>query len=304
MAATTSPTTGRRYGVAQVCRVWAVPRSSFYATRRAEAESAAPLMCPVRRGPQPAVSDEALLAAIRADLERSPWTGEGHRKVWARLRAIDGIRVSRKRVLRLMRDNALPSPHRARQRTDTAAHDRHIVAEAPNVMWATDATQVTTVRDGKVWLFGVAEHWNAELLGWHVTKRGTRFEAIQAVGMAVRGQFGHLGAGAARGLALRHDHGSNFMSEVFQKQVKFWGMAPSYAFVGEPETNGVIERLFRTLKEQVVHGRIFQTIDEVRDAVRAFVARYNTEWLIEKNGHRSPDAMRAAWNEQTFRRAA
>ena len=62
--------------------------------------------------------------------------------------------------------------------------------------------------------------------------------------------------------------------------------------------------LFRTLKEQVVHGRIFQTIDEVRDAVRAFVVRYNAEWLIEKNGHRSPLDARAAWLEQTFRRAA
>jgi hypothetical protein len=53
-----------------------------------------------------------------------------------------------------------------------------------------------------------------------------------------------------------------------------------------------------------VHGRIFQTIDEVRDAVRAFVVRYNAEWLIEKNGHRSPLDARAAWIEQTFRRAA
>ena len=137
-----------------------------------------------------------------------------------------------------------------------------------------------------------------------MAKLGTRFEAIQAVGMAVRQQFGQLGSGAARGLALRHDHGSNFMSDVFQKQIRFWGMAPSYAFVGEPATNGVIERLFRTLKEQVVHGRIFQAIGEVRDAVRAFVARYNAEWLIEKNGHRSPDATRAAGNEQTFRHAA
>jgi transposase InsO family protein len=68
--------------------------------------------------------------------------------------------------------------------------------------------------------------------------------------------------------------------------------------------NGVIERLFRTLKEQVVHGRIFRTIEEVRDAVRAFVALYNAEWLIEKNGQRSPDATRAAWYEQTLRRAA
>ena len=53
-----------------------------------------------------------------------------------------------------------------------------------------------------------------------------------------------------------------------QKQIRFWGLAPSYAFVGEPQTNGVIERFFRTFKEQVVHGRIYQTIDDVRDAVR------------------------------------
>jgi putative transposase len=303
MAEAISPATGRRYGIAGVCQVWEVARSSFYAAGRPETDTGIAGVASVRRGPQPAVSDAALLAAIRADLARSPWTGEGHRKVWARLRAIDGIRVSRKRVLRLMREHALLSPHRARPRPE-AAHDRHIITEAPDVMWATDATQITTVQDGKVWLFGVAEHWNAEMLGWHVTKRGTRYEAIQAVGMAVRRQFGHLGAGVARGIALRHDHGSNFMADVFQKQIRFWGMAPSYAFVGEPETNGVIERLFRTLKEQVVHGRIFQTIDEVRDAVRTFVTRYNAEWLIEKNGHRSPDAMRAAWIEQTLRRAA
>jgi putative transposase len=303
MAEATSPSAGHRYGVARVCRVWEVPRSSFYAAREAATDSTAPTERPARRGPKPAVSDRDLLAAIQADLARSPWTGEGHRKVWARLRALDGIRVSRKRVLRLMRDNALLSPHRARPRSDTP-HDRHIVTVAPDVMWATDATQIATVRDGKVWLFGVAEHWNAELLGWHVTKRGTRYEAIQAVGMAVRRQFGHLGAGAARGLELRHDHGSNFMADVFQKQMKFWGMSPSYAFVGEPETNGVIERLFRTLKEQAIHGHIFQTIDDVREAVRAFAARYNAEWLIEKNGYRSPADMRAAWQEQSFRHAA
>src|SRR3712207_1519010 len=303
MAAVTSPATGRRYGVARVCQVWEVPRSSFYAAQQAGTEEAGPKLSPARRGPKPVISDADLLAAIRGDLARSPWTGEGHRKVWARLRTLDGIRVSRKRVLRLMREHALLSPHRARPRPETS-HERHIITEAPNVMWATDATQVTTVRDGKVWLFGVAEHWNAELLGWHVAKHGTRYEAIQALGMAVRQQFGHLSAGAARGLTLRHDHGSTFMADVFQKQVRFWGLAPSYAFVAEPETNGVIERLFRTLKEQAIHGRIFQTIEDVRDAVPAFVARYNAEWLVEKNGYRSPAQMRAAWQEETFSRAA
>ena len=58
-----------------------------------------------RRGPKPAISDQALLVAIEADLEASPWEGEGYRKVWARLRVCRDIRVARKRVLRLMREN-------------------------------------------------------------------------------------------------------------------------------------------------------------------------------------------------------
>jgi putative transposase len=302
MAGAISPTTGRRYGVARVCRVWSMPRSSFYAARSAGAEER-PQRTPGRRGPKPAIAGADLLAAIRADLARSPWSGEGHRKVWARLRVLDGLRVARKRVLRLMRENMLLSPHRARPRPEQT-HDRRIVTEAPNVMWAIDGTQIPTVRDGKVWLFGVAEHWNAELVGWHVTKQGTRHEALQAMSMAVCEQFGHLGRDAARGLALRHDHGSAFMSEDFRHQVKAWGMTPSYAFVAQPETNGVIERLFRTFKEQVVYGRIFQTIEEVRDAVRTFVARYNTEWLVEKNGLVSPTAARERWMADNLKAAA
>ena len=53
------------------------------------------------------------------------------------------------------------------------------------------------------------------------------------------------------------------------------------------------------MKEQLVHGRVFQMIDEVRDAVREFVARYNAEWLIEKNGYLSPLDARAAYLDPT-----
>ena len=152
MAAATSAATGRRYGVARVCRIWEVPRSSFYAAQR-PAGTAMPPNPTRRRGPRPAIADDGLLAAIRADFARSPWPGEGHRKVWARLRVMDGIRVSRKRVLRLMREHTLLSPHRSRVRPE-AVHERHIITDAPNVMWATDATPIVTVQDGKIWLFG------------------------------------------------------------------------------------------------------------------------------------------------------
>ncbi len=75
MANATSPATGRRYGIARVCRVWKLPRSSFYAARRTAADPDSPPRLPARRGPEPAISDADLLAAIQADLARSPWTG-------------------------------------------------------------------------------------------------------------------------------------------------------------------------------------------------------------------------------------
>jgi hypothetical protein len=136
MSRATSPGTGRVYGVERVCAIWGVPRSSFYAEhQRKVAEPAR--RTPRRRGPKPKISDEDLLAAIVADLEASIFEGEGYRKVWARLRVQQGVRVSRTRVRVLMRDNNLLSPHRARRR-DARPHDGTIITDAPNVMWGTD----------------------------------------------------------------------------------------------------------------------------------------------------------------------
>src|SRR5271167_435489 len=73
MAEATSPTTGRRYGVARVCQIWDQPRSSFYAAcaaRQPQAGAVTPASASARRGPKPSVGDEAVLAAIHADLER------------------------------------------------------------------------------------------------------------------------------------------------------------------------------------------------------------------------------------------
>lgn len=293
MSVATSPATGRRYGVERVCRVWQLPRSSFYFARRAlpgHAGGAPPE--PRRRGPAPSVDDAALLAAIRADLAGTPFVGEGHRKVWARLRFRDGVRVSRKRVLRLMREHHLLSPRR-RPPGEPRAHDGTITTAAPNRRWGTDGARVPTAREGWVWVFVAVEHWNAECVGWHVAKKGDRFAALEPVAMGLRGVVGGVGREVARGLSLRMDHGTQYQSDHFLEQVRYWGIAPSFAFVGEPQTNGVAERFIRTLKEQAIHGRTFETIDDLRAAVGAFVTRYNAEWRVEKNGFLTPNEMRS-----------
>ena len=284
MSAATSPGTGLAYGLRRVCAAWGMARSSFYAMTSGQHAEQPPAK---RRGPKPAISDQALLVAIEADLEASPWEGEGYRKVWARLRVCRDIRVARKRVLRLMRENNLLSPHRCRRRGGNP-HDGEIITHAPNLMWGTDGVRVFTVDDGWGWIFTAVEHWNAECAGWHVCKRGDRFAALQPISMGLAGLYGSTAAGAARGLALRMDHGSRYLSDHFTNQIKFWGIQPSYAFVAEPQANGVAERFNRTLKEQIIHGRIYRNIAELRDAVRDFVELYNAQWIVEKNGYLSP----------------
>ncbi|MEX3526868.1 MAG: integrase core domain-containing protein [Burkholderia sp.] len=106
--------------------------------------------------------------------------------------------------------------------------------------------------------------------------------------------FGSLEADAGRGLSLRMDHGSPYTSDDFRAQIKFWGMTPSYAFVAEPQTNGVAERFNRTMKEQAIHGRLFKNVEEVRAAAVAFKDRYNREWRLEKLGFKTPLEARQA----------
>ncbi|MGH2571051.1 MAG: transposase [bacterium] len=299
MSAVISETTGKAYGVERVCRAWERSRSALYARWKGSERRKAGWK-PKPRGPRPKLSDDALLAAIRADLERSPFHGEGHRKVHARLRIRDRIRVARKRVLRLMREHGLLSPHRSR-RAGPAGHEGTIITQEPNLMWGTDGARVETVEDGWAWIFAGVEHWNAECVGWHVCKLGDRFAALQPIAQGLERRYGSVEADVARGLSLRMDHGSQYISDHFRGQLQYWGIRASYAFVEQPQTNGVAERFIRTLKEQAIAGRVFRNVEELRQAVREFVELYNREWRLEKLGFLTPLEAR---EQRALRRAA
>ncbi|WP_425266568.1 integrase core domain-containing protein [Caballeronia arationis] len=107
--------------------------------------------------------------------------------------------------------------------------------------------------------------------------------------MRRHGCRGWSGPDAAHGV-----HGSQYTADDFLNQVRFWGVTPSFAFVAEPQTNGVAERFNRTLKEQAIHGRIFRNLEEVRAAAVEFKDRYNRHWRLEKLGFMSPHEARHA----------
>ena len=227
------------------------------------------------------------MAEIRRTIQESPFHGEGHRKVWARLRVRD-VRTSMRRALRLMRANCLLALKRQPKVVEAKRHDGTILAERPNQMWDIDATVGFTLDEGRVTIFAIVDHATAECLGLHVARRGTRFEALDPVRWAAQEQFGGFTQKIASGVRLRHDHGSQFMSDEFQAEIAFFGIESSPAFVREPEGNGCLEPFFRTLKEQLLWVRDFTTLEELAAALEEFRQRYNDHWLVERLRFQSP----------------
>jgi hypothetical protein len=211
MSRRTSPSTHRPYGIARVLRVWELPRSTFYAQRDRRAQPATG-----RRGRTPTLDDTALLTQIRAVIAESPFHGEGHRTIWARLRALKGVRTSMRRVLRVMREAELLAPTRQPAPVMEHPHEGTIITDRPNVMWGTDATAAVTLTEGPATIFAAIDHCTAECVGIHAAKYGDRFEALEPIRQGVRDHFGGLAPATAAGLALRHDHGSVYLSADFQ----------------------------------------------------------------------------------------
>ena len=128
-------------------------------------------------------------------------------------------------------------------------------------------TSTVTVGEGAAFVFVAVDHCTTECIGLHAAKRGNRFEALEPIRQGVRERFGPISDGVARGLRLRHDHGSNYLADDFQQEVAFFGIESSPSFVREPKGNGVAERFIRTLKENVLWVRSFDTIEELRLAL-------------------------------------
>jgi putative transposase len=236
--------------------------------------------------------DPALLAALRREIAESPFVGEGHKKLTARLR-LRGVCTSRKRVPRLMREHGLLAPTPKVRRRSRRLHGGRITTDTPDELWATDPTEAWTRLDGRCAVFAIVDHCTGE--AWvDAAPRMDRWAAADLLREAILDRFGSVEAGAAAGLKLRHDGGSCFRSGHYQAEIDHLGLDRSPALVYEPETNGVVEKFLQTLKEQILWIERFDTLEQLRAGVRAFAELFNEHWLLERHGYRTPRQARAA----------
>lgn len=290
--------TGKHYPIRLILKVVGSSSSNWYENREDANENR-------RRGRKPSLSDEQLLLEVRKIIAESCFHGEGYKKVWHRLLR-KGVRADKERVNRIMRENNLLSPYRhdtkaVRRRT----HNGKIVTERPDLLWATDGKKFYVEEAGWCWFFGVIDHFNDELLSWHICKKGDRYAAMEPIRCAIRKRFGHIDKDVCKGmeLKLRSDHGTQYDSHDFMSEMSFMGLNMSKSFVRSPESNGCIERFNRTLEEEVFSLCYFKTLDEAREAISRFVDNYNQRWLLQRLGYKSPLEYMTEYQENKGARA-
>ena len=168
----------------------------------------------------------------------------------------------------------LLAPHRPKVRPEHL-HDGAIVTERVDVVWGADMTQTVTTDQGRAYVFIAVDHCSGELIGTHASHQATRWEALEPIRKGIARHFGEIAKDRVLGLKLCHDHGPNYMSDDFQQEIKFFGIASSPAYVRQPKSNGVAERAIRMLKEQLLWCRFFTTVEELRLGLGTFAAQYN-----------------------------
>ena len=280
MSATLSEATGRPYGIACVRRGSARARRSTPQTREQQRHKGEE---PARRGPTPTVSDATLLEAIQADLDRSPFQGEGHRKVHARLR-IFGIRVAQTRVLLAGAQAALPAPRPPGRRAGACRDDRHAGAERDVGHRRRAGLHVGR----RVGLDLHIEHWNGvcgyRVQGWEPVC-GARADRPGAPAHLWRPRRTAL-EGWRCGWTT-----SQYLSDHFLNQIRYWGIGPAALSRNRKRTawrSGGIARS-RSKRSTGASSRTSR-----RYAPRPRSWRVQQTWRLEKLGYHTPIEAREA----------
>jgi transposase InsO family protein len=277
-----------------LCTTFRLSRAAYYAEarrKRGEAPAAraaragAGQVIALPRRPRYTAS-EVVLERIREVLSRETAAAWGVRKVWATLRQ-EGLRVSRKRVWALMRAHGLVL---AREREPGETPRGHVAVPEPNRRLATDLTTVWTRRDGTVALVPTIDCGDRTAVVV-VTKDQHGPAVLASVETKLAASFGSP-EGTPDGVELRTDHGPQYTGADCEALCRRWGLLHTFAPVGRPTGNAVVERFIRTLKEELIWLRDWTSADELRAAVATWLDHYHHHWPHQALNWQTPNERR------------
>lgn len=273
----------------RICRVLDVTRSSLYPSMP-ESGAANQHEPPSDSTAAPSSSrDVSLIARIKALIEEFPTYG--YRRITALLRRRDALTINRKRVYRLMRQQRWMITQR-QTRTKPRVQQSRSRAERSNERWAMDITHISCGAEGWGHLVAVIDCHDREIVGWEFALRGRAKEAERALEMACLARFGTVRPTDDTPV-LRSDNGLVFLSRRFREACAFYRLSQEYITPYTPEQNGLIERFFRSFKEECVWLENFTSFAQARAAVKKWLEWYNSERPHQALGYLSPQEYRA-----------
>ncbi len=233
----------------KACRVLEVSRPALH--RREAVASSSPKL----------TAD--LVQQLRGLLQQYPTYG--YPRLWALLRYRVGVQVNRKTVYRVLRLKRWLVHHRAWTPRPRAQRLRSRTGRS-NARWAMDVTHIPCGRDGWGHLTTVIDCHDREIVGYEFALRGRAKEAERALEAACLARFGTLRPSRSTPV-VRSDNGLIFQSRRFRAACRAYRLSQEFITPYTPEQNGLIERFFRSLKEECVWQHRFASFAEARRTI-------------------------------------
>ncbi len=281
------------FSVGLVLRVLGIAFSTYYGWRKARRE-------PSLR----ACRDAELLEMIDTIRGQDEFAASyGSPRVWLEL-CNQGVKVSRKRVERIMRVNNRKGAYlRKGWKTGSTRQnpnhtpapdllDRDFTADTPNRKWVADLTRIPT-GEGLLWLASVRDAFSNKVVGWDSGPRATAELVCAALDYALWSR--DIGDGQ---LIHHSDKGSQYTSLRFTQRLLDAGIAPSTGSVGDSFDNSLAENLWSTIKVELIYwpARTFATRAEAQHALFRYIdGWYNPRRIQAGLDGLSPDGYEAVW---------
>jgi putative transposase len=265
---------------AVVARVLQISRQAIYrtSTRR-----------PRRVRQQGPPSDPVERTIVEVALDNQT---DGYRMVAALVTRTLGIAVNRKRVLRVMREQRLIQ---RRRRLDRPRRPGYFRVSRPDELWHLDLTSIWVAEHGWCYLMAAIDCCTREIVGWQLELRCRAKESIALIERAAAERQVRPSA-----LTLGTDNGSAFTARAFKLVLSALGITHRRGGYRDPESQAFIESWFGKLKERCVWLHEFETLDQAREVIAAYVDRYHDR-PHSGLAYRTPAEVAKTWEDEQTR---
>ena len=264
------------YPILVLCEVLGVSRSGFHAWQQ--------------RPCSPRLRSDAHLATQVAAVHKRSRGTYGSPRVHAELKA-KGVRVGKKRIARLMRENGIQArcKRRFRKTTDSKHTNpiapnivaREFVTSAPNQVWVTDVTAIWTL-EGWLFLAAILDLYSRRVVGWSTSVSNDTVLVLAALQAAVTARR------PPAGLVHHSDRGSPYASADYRTALSRHGLVASMSRKGDCWDNAPTERFFRSLKHEQLNYEKFRTKEAAKLSIIDYFAFYNGKRMHSKLGYQTP----------------